>query len=235
MISVVIPAFNEEKYIGLCLSGFIHQTTTEPFEVLVVNNCSTDATASVAASFSPRLNVRVLSEEKKGRGAAREKGFREALGSVIFSTDADAVVTDDWIASHLAVYDKNPKVVAVTGACKLGDCPLWVAFLANALFPLYVRTWQLLLGWTCLNGFNFSVKADAYRACGGFNRESDSNEDLELSIKLKKTGTIALASASPFLSGRRFKHGFFRTVLQYVWAFVQKFVFRRERVALKDL
>src|SRR5438045_2121373 len=114
MISVVIPAYNEEKLIGTCLDSLAAQVTSKKFEIIVVNNNSTDKTTEIIKHHSRNLNVRVVDERRKGRGIARATGFRNAKGLIIFSTDSDAIVPHDWIEETLR-YFENPRVIAVTG------------------------------------------------------------------------------------------------------------------------
>jgi len=92
MISIVIPAYNEEENIRCCLEGLVAQKTDQEFEVIVVDNVSTDKTSGVARTFVDKINLRVVEEHTKGRGAARCRGFSEATGETILSTDADCVV-----------------------------------------------------------------------------------------------------------------------------------------------
>src|SRR3989344_4845448 len=91
MISIVIIAYNEKKDIASCLMAMSKQTYREPFEVIVVDNASTDHTPEIAQSFVERLPLRVIREEHKGRGAARARGFGEAKGEIILSTDEYAL------------------------------------------------------------------------------------------------------------------------------------------------
>lgn len=75
MLSVVIPAYNEEELIGNCLNALVAQKTTEEFEVIVVDNNSRDKTAEIAEKYKSKLNLKILLQKEKGRGAARQKGF----------------------------------------------------------------------------------------------------------------------------------------------------------------
>lgn len=95
MISVVIPAFNEEAYIKQCLTSLVNQQTTEAYEVIVVDNNSTDSTIQIVQKFNQLLNLKIIHEKVKGRGSARKRAFYETSGKIILSTDADAIVPAD--------------------------------------------------------------------------------------------------------------------------------------------
>src|SRR5437763_970821 len=91
-ISVVIPVYNEEKYLHDCLTALQHQTRKAD-EIIVVNNNSTDSSAQIAE----KLGARVVNESKQGMIFARNRGFNEATGDVIARCDADTRVPPDWL------------------------------------------------------------------------------------------------------------------------------------------
>jgi glycosyltransferase involved in cell wall biosynthesis len=111
-ISVVVPAYNAERYLAEALESVLVQTPPGT-EVIVVDDGSTDGTAAVAESFAPL--VRVLREPHGGIGAAFNRGMREARGTLIASIDAD----DRWLPGKLSlqceVLDAHPSVDAVFG------------------------------------------------------------------------------------------------------------------------
>ena len=92
-VSIVIPVYNEAERIGDCLRA-IAQQIVQPYEVIVVDNNSTDATTAVAARFP---FVRLVREPRQGVVYARRRGFDEAHGDIIGSIDADADIPIDWV------------------------------------------------------------------------------------------------------------------------------------------
>lgn len=86
-VSVVIPAYNEERYLAACLTS-LQKQTLKNFETIVVDNNSTDKTAEIARRFG----AKVVKELKQGIIPARERGFREAKAEIIARTDADTIV-----------------------------------------------------------------------------------------------------------------------------------------------
>lgn len=103
--SVVIPAFNEEQDIEASLSSLVNQSyPRDRYEIIVVDNGSTDRTPEIAAAFADLI----LSKPDGNVGAVRNFGIASASGAVIICTDADCVVTPDWIGTGVALLEKNP-------------------------------------------------------------------------------------------------------------------------------
>lgn len=234
MISIVIPAYNEEKSIAKCLEAFVFQTTTEEFEVIVVDNNSTDKTSEVARAYKNKLNLRLILEKKKGRGAARAKGFKESLGTLIFSTDADTIVPLNWIEVFSSMLRRD--VDAVTGTCKIVDCGWLTNRIFNLLQPLFMRIYKLLFGHYWLSGFSFAIYKEVYTRSGGFSENLNVQENIDLSFKVSKIGKIAFVPNLPVtFSGRRFKNGLLRGLIPYVKTFVSVFFYKKEYVTLPDV
>lgn len=112
-ISVVIPCYNAEAFIEETIRSALNQTTP-PGEILVINDGSTDDSAAIAASISPK--VRVISQENQGESVARNRGFEEAKGDWIAFLDADdlweptkleeqvKLIANDVVCIHTAYY-----------------------------------------------------------------------------------------------------------------------------------
>lgn len=94
--SIIVPAWDAERWVGACIEGLLSQSyPRHMYEILVVDNGSTDRTRSVAERYD---GVIVLSEEACGSYAARNRALRTARGSVVAFTDADCVPEPDWLA-----------------------------------------------------------------------------------------------------------------------------------------
>jgi glycosyltransferase involved in cell wall biosynthesis len=235
MVSVVIPAYNEEKAIGRCLTALVKQVTGEPFEVIVVDNASTDGTARVAGSYKNKLRLRIVNESQKSRGAARRRGFESARGSIILSTDADTVVPSRWI-DRMAGYFSDPRVKAVTGTARINDCSRRINTLFNIFQPIAMRCYRIMFGHYWLSGFNFGIKKDVYTQSGGFQAKLNVQEDIELSFNVAKLCTIRFISDIPVLcSGRRFSRGIVRGSWPYIQTFFQYFLYHNDHVILGDV
>lgn len=219
MISVVIPAYNEENSIATTLDCLSQQKTKYSFEVIVVNNNSTDNTESVVKRYSDKLNLRIIFEEKKGRGGARKRGFDMANGEIIASTDADTLTSDNWIESIGDYFVSHPDVVGITGICKYPDKKLSMK-LFNIFLPVFFKIYKFSFGHYCMSGFSFAVKKEIYIASGGFNNAIDAQEDSELSGRIAKLGKIAyISSMTVVASDRRFNQGFLKGIWPYIKTF----------------
>lgn len=93
-VSVVIPVLNGEATIGRCLSALVHSDyPKDRFEILLVDNGSTDRTAEIAQQYP----VALLSEPLRGPARARNRGIRASRGKILAFTDADCLATTGWI------------------------------------------------------------------------------------------------------------------------------------------
>ncbi|MDG2305572.1 MAG: glycosyltransferase [Candidatus Binatia bacterium] len=95
LVSVVVCAYDEERTLGACLAA-LEKLDYPRFEVVVVDDGSTDRTAQIADSHAGST-IRVVHQENRGLGAARNRGIAEARGEVIAFTDADCVVDAAWL------------------------------------------------------------------------------------------------------------------------------------------
>lgn len=235
MVSVVIPAFNEERELGASLASLAVQKTRERFEVIVVDNNSTDRTDRVAREFFGVLDIRVIHEPRQGRGQARHTGFRAARGEVILSTDADVVVPPDWIEA-MARELRLGGFVAVAGSARLKDGPRLARCLFRILQPLSARVYRRLFGHYWLPGFNFAIYQDAYIRAGEFDVMMDALEDNDLSWRVRRVGRIKFIPTMPVaISGRRFRLGFWRGMLEYAAVFIRYYFFKDRRIRWSNI
>jgi len=234
MISVVIPAYNEEHVIDACLQSFMHQTFKQPFEIILVNNNSTDTMLEKAKIYADRIPLRIVHEKKKGRGSARKTGFLAAKGNIILSTDADSMIPPYWI-EKMAAHFEDGSVIAVTGTGKITDRSKISNTLFNVLQPLSMRAYRLTFGHYWLTGFNFAITKDAYLKAGGFNEDLNAQEDVELAFRVKKIGKIKFVKNIPVeVSGRRYQKGFLVGIFPYVSTFIEYFLLKKTSIILSD-
>ena len=107
-ISVVMPVYNVEAFVAQAIRSVLEQSFTD-FELLIVDDGSTDSSLSIAAGFSdPR--IRVLQQANRGLAGARNTGIRSARGDLIAFIDSDDLWTGDKLARHVAHLDANPDV-----------------------------------------------------------------------------------------------------------------------------
>src|SRR3989344_4615534 len=200
VVSVVIPAYNEERLIELPLRSLAVQDFSEPFEVIVVDNDSSDRTADIAKEFG----AHVIHESRKGVGQARETGFRASRAGIIATTDADTVVPPDWLRTIVSRYEKDAKLFAFGGFPRHHSLPMVQRFILNLSFGPVLFFDRLITGGSML-GYNMSVRREAFEAVGGFNTGLRVGEDADLAIRINKIGKIILdPRCVVFTSGRRF-------------------------------
>lgn len=111
-VSVVIPVYQGERWIAECLRSVLDQTfPSDLYEIVVVNNGSTDRTAAIAAGFP----VHVVDEPRRGVGSARNAGVARSRGELVVFTDADCVADPKWLAALVARFDSEPGLGGVGG------------------------------------------------------------------------------------------------------------------------
>jgi len=117
MVSVVIPTCNRRAILSRCLAALADQTFGD-FEVIVVDDCSTDNTIEMLATFSndrPSLRLRWLRNERHlGANASRNRGIQAASGEMVAFLDSDCIAEADWLEKLVAGFDSED-VAAVTG------------------------------------------------------------------------------------------------------------------------
>jgi len=200
-VSVVIPAYNEEQTLPACLASLSSQDYKGQFEIVVVDNASTDATAAVAARYA----CRIVSEPWKAYNRAIKKGFDEAKGDIIACTDADTIVPADWI-TRITKNLLRKDVVACGGVFRFSDGAWWLKFI-GAIFGRFNYH---------IAGANMAVWKWAYKAVGGFDLEVNLGADVKLGQRLKKVGRVVIdRSLVVATSSRRFSCAFWQTLWCY--------------------
>ena len=109
LVSIIIPAYNSEKTLAICLAACLNQSGPDT-EVIVVDDGSTDGTARIAQTFP----VHYIHQENCGPAAARNRGAQAASGGVIAFTDADCVPERVWIDGARMYDANNPRLRPVS-------------------------------------------------------------------------------------------------------------------------
>lgn len=225
-ISVVIPAFNEEKYIGACLERLVQTRTPAVREIIVVDNNSTDKTAEIAASFP---GVQVVREIKKGTNSARHCGFVVASGDLVAFLDADVLVPMDWFDRVTRAFKGDHGLVGVSGPYDYYDLPWLELFGAHLYWRAIAVPTYLLLGNLLVAG-NFVARRDALVATNGINPNIEFyGDDADIVANLRRVGKVKFSHAFfVWTSGRRILgEGAFKIGLVYLLNFVWSFFFHR--------
>jgi len=210
-ISVVIPAHNEEQFLPKTLRALQKQDFKGSFEVIVVDNDSSDRTAAIGREF----DARVIHEGHHGVAWARQAGFRAARGKIIVSTDADTLVRPDWLTRVAEVFT-DPIVVGFSGNIELFGSKSFKAALLNLFLPLIkIVTWYLS-GGGCFWGANFALRRSIFERSGGFNLGLVWGEDVELGFRVRRLGKIVLKnSIKVATSARRYEASRLNEILRF--------------------
>ena len=193
MISFIVPAHNEEAWIGKCL-GSIRTTMeklAEPYEVIVVDDASTDATPRIAE----QMGARTIRVEHRKISAVRNAGARAARGEVFFFVDADTQVNERAVSAALAVL----RAGAAGGGCVFdfdGPTPLW-----GRIILFFAVLAARLIRW--VGGCFLFCTREGYSATGGFSESLYAGEDIAFVQALKKVGRFVVLKPKVVSSGRK--------------------------------
>lgn len=231
-LSFVIPAYNEEAYLGRCLESVLKEVGSrrEEIEVIVVNNASSDRTEEVARSFP---GVKVVYEPVKGLAQARRAGMAAALGELVANIDADTILPDGWLARVIDKFSSDPKLVAYSGPHVFYDASKTVRFFSR-IFYLAAYAIQLFnrlfFGVGMLQGGNFIFRKAAFEKVGGYDPQFVFwGEDTDVARRLSKVGKVEFSLRLPiFASARRLEgNGMIKTAGGYVVNFFWTLIFKK--------
>ena len=186
-VSVVLIAHNEEKHILSCLWSLCNNKCSYPFEILVVNNNSTDETEMILK----RINATYFNETQKGPGHARQCGIDHAKGKYHICIDADTLYPPFYIETHLKQLSK-PGVVATYSLWsfmpdeKNSAFGLWIY---ESLRDIHLRIQSIKRPELCVRGMTFAFKTEEGRKYG-FRKDIKRGEDGYLALNLKNDGKL---------------------------------------------
>jgi glycosyltransferase involved in cell wall biosynthesis len=122
LVSIIIPAYNSEKYIADTLRSVITQTYAN-IEVIVVDDASTDATLQVVEGMNIKRPISIIKKEKNsGAAASRNMGYKQSEGSLVKFLDADDLIGPEMIANQVALVENDSCIVSAQwGRFKIND------------------------------------------------------------------------------------------------------------------
>ena len=112
MVSIIMPTYNKCKYLELTLCGFINQTYKD-FQIIIIDDGSTDATYEIVNSFVSLLNINYVYQNNQGRAAARNKGLSLVTGDYIIFCDDDRIPSRSLIEEHILILMNDKKIVTI--------------------------------------------------------------------------------------------------------------------------
>ncbi|MCI5207837.1 MAG: glycosyltransferase [Candidatus Electrothrix sp. ATG2] len=184
-LSVIVPAWNAEKTLALCLRSLIRQTfSRDRYEIIVVDDGSTDRTAEIARQFS----VAYYHQENQGPAAARNAGVNLTQGNLVFFTDADCVPDPNWLEEMAAPFAR-PDVAAVKGAYRTEQKGL-IARFAQVEFEERFTMLEQRESIDMVDTYSAGFRKEIFLELGGFDTRfpKANNEDTEFSYRMAAQG-----------------------------------------------
>jgi glycosyltransferase involved in cell wall biosynthesis len=186
LASVVIAAFNEERYLGEAIGSVLAQTY-RPIELIVVDDGSTDRTAEIAAAHP---EVRLLRQPNRGLGAARNTGAAAAAGEYLSFHDADDLMTPDKLSIQIGFLEGHPQCGCVLGRQRLlleegAPMPFWVR---GERVPNDPATARGPAGEKEPHTITMVVRRDAFAAVGPFDESMRIAQDIDWYFRAGEAG-----------------------------------------------
>lgn len=235
-LSVVVCTFNRCELLNGVLDTLVRQETESvDYEVIVVDNNSTDRTPEVVEAYRQlgRYSIRRVEETVQGLGAARDRGLREASGNIILYIDDDCFAATDWVQQMARAHTEWPEVPMIGGTVTLRweqGWPWWVENPDWTLLGHYEPgTLPVLNPCPLPFGANLSFKKAVLAEIGGFRTDYGPKaglpvgaEDLECALRLQRAGFPVL-----FYPGAKVEHRLFRD--EVTLGYLVRFCFARGR------
>lgn len=196
LISFIVPAYNEEVMIGATLRALSAsaRALNEPFEVIVVDDASTDATATVARA----QGASVLGVNLRKISAVRNAGARIAKGDLLVFVDADTLVPEASLRGMLAALAGG----AIAGGARVRFDGHGIGAWARALGE--IGCWVLFhLGFA--GGCFLFARRAAFEAAGGFDERYFASEEIHMKLALGRLGRFAMVPEAVITSGRKLR------------------------------
>ena len=184
-VSVIVPTWNEEKYLPRCLRSLVNQSSNVPFEVIVVDGGSTDKTVEIAKQYADK----VLIKPRQPVGAARNTGAEQASGDIVAFIDADTIASEKWLDGINHAFETDRQAVGVTGPTLPYEGTRLDALVYDVATGWFQRL-SLTLGLPHVAGFNCAYRKDAFWDAGGFDEHRQLSEDIMLSLRIRHQGLI---------------------------------------------
>jgi glycosyltransferase involved in cell wall biosynthesis len=192
-VSIVIPTYNCERYIAETLGSVVHQTVQD-WEVIVIDDGSTDATVQIASDFDPR--VRVFQQRNAGVCVARNRGFEESRGRFLCFLDHDDYWFPEKLERQLAWMARRPELGVVYTRCIFWRPQDGMFASPDAMRPEDVGDVldEPFSGWvyhqfmldSCALTSSAMIRREALLACGLFDVDLPYSEDWDLFLRLSR-------------------------------------------------
>ncbi|MCV0430046.1 glycosyltransferase [Nitrosopumilus sp.] len=194
-VSVVIPAYNEEKVIANTIEGLL-ETKYPNKEIIFVDDGSKDATLSIASRYKDK--IRVLHKENGGKATALNYGMVYAKGEIIVIVDADTIIGRNALKEIVKGFEVNEHVAAVAGNIKVRNRKNWIT-ICQALeyitgIQIIRRAFDIFGSITIVPGALGAFRKSFLTEAGAYGKDTIV-EDFDQTIKLLKAGLITQGSS----------------------------------------
>jgi poly-beta-1,6-N-acetyl-D-glucosamine synthase len=192
-VSILLPAFNEEKMIASVLENFNHLNYSN-FEVIVIDDGSKDNTYLKAQLMAAQLkfNVRVFKKENGGKASALNFGIEKAEGELILCMDADTTLSADTLKNSVYEFSKNKRLGALAGVVKIAELNSWLSYFQNLEYLIghfQRKTLSHFGKVTIIPGPIGLFRKKAILSVGGYEKEDTTfAEDAELTLRMIAAG-----------------------------------------------
>jgi len=109
LISVIVPAYNVEEYLAACLDSILRQTFSD-YEIILINDGSTDRTAEIISQYSSNPRIRVHTQQNSGISVARNQGIKMSRGQYICYVDSDDIIAETYLEKLITPLLQNPEI-----------------------------------------------------------------------------------------------------------------------------
>ena len=187
VVSIVIPAYNAQAYLGDTLESALNQTYRS-FEIIVVDDGSTDATAAVAENYRSR-GVRVLLQANAGAAAARNRALLVARGKLVVLLDSDDLWEPDYLETMVQFLDRNPEVsIAFCNSRFFGESKHAGKTYQEVYPPAPPITFAKLAGQVSHVCLDAILRREVFKRVGMFDERLQAVEDFDLWLRALQAG-----------------------------------------------
>ncbi len=184
MISIIIPVYNSEGTVENCLDSLLNQSYNGEYEIIVVNDGSTDNTVGIVE----RYPVKLLAQQHRGPATARNLGAKETKGDLLLFIDSDCVADSNWVQEMTKPFE-NSDVVGVQGSYRSKQFEIVARFAQYEIEERYEKMGKNRYI-DFIGSYSAGYRRDIFLNAGGFDENFPiaSGEDADLSFRLSSEG-----------------------------------------------
>ena len=213
MISVLLATHNGERTLPVTLAGLSAQAGAAPWQLIVVDDGSTDSTPAIIESFAGRLPLQHVTQPRAGKSAALNRALEQVTGDACVFIDDDVELPEDFLVRYERLLEAHPDYAIFGGRIQArwpgsDRPPVWltgeeeILSAAYGEHPKHLASGPSRMDW--IWGANYAVRTDALRQAGPFNinigpgaNQSRQGGELDLNLRLERLGVRAWFSQAP--------------------------------------